>query len=491
MMQLIVRTRCLYAEVSAEALFLEHYAGSTHTFWLDSSRAVPGLSRFSFLGAADDGLSEILTYDASQKLVTVERGEDDRQIVSCDLFEYLNEIIDARSVANPGLPFDFCGGYVGYFGYEVKQDCGASNSHIASTHDAAFLYVDKFVAIDHELHQTWLVHIGTAQQAGAAANWMDGTEHKIAQLKPLLAAVTPDEGTAPTFRLRHGHSEYTNLIRDCLKDIRNGETYEVCLTNLVTSECQPDPVLLYRVLRSINPAPYAAYLKLPAVTILCSSPERFLKIDPFGSIEAKPIKGTRARGKTESEDENLKESLRSSEKDQAENLMIVDLLRNDIGKISRTGSVKVSKLMDIETYATVHQMVSTIRGQLAEGVSAVDAIRASFPGGSMTGAPKHRTMAIIDKLEAGPRGIYSGAIGFLSLNGAVDLNIVIRTIVLDQSGLSIGCGGAIIALSDAEDEYDEILLKARAPMRAVALAVGGGISEAFVFDIPTTHPARI
>ncbi len=203
--------------------------------------------------------------------------------------------------------------------------------------------------------------------------------------------------------------------------------------------------------------------------MLSSSPERFLSVGRDRWVEAKPIKGTCPRGQDKAEDLRLAEELRTSEKNQAENLMITDLLRNDLGVVCDIGTVHVPHLMAIESYETVHQMVSTVRGQLREDVEPPDGIRACFPGGSMTGAPKKRTMEIIDELEHEPRGVYSGAIGYLGLSGGCDLNIVIRTIVMDGETTTIGAGGAIVMQSDAEEEYQEIMLKARALMRALAM----------------------
>jgi len=233
-------------------------------------------------------------------------------------------------------------------------------------------------------------------------------------------------------------------------------------------------------MRHINPAPYAAFLKWPGGAVLSASPERFLNVDRHGFVETKPIKGTIARFKDPVRDSELADELRRSKKDKAENVMIVDLLRNDLSRVCEPGTVVVPNLCAIESYATVHQLVSTVRGTLRPDHSVIELIRATFPGGSMTGAPKIRTMEFIDALEQRPRGIYSGALGWIGDDCATDLSIVIRTIVATGNQLSMGVGGGIVAQSTPEGEFLEMLLKAKASLMSIITACGGQFDEQFL-----------
>ena len=280
------------------------------------------------------------------------------------------------------------------------------------------------------------------------------------------------EGTG--FVTADSQERYEAKVRKCLEFLVEGESYELCLTTRHRSSqgMRLDPPSFYQRLRSVNPAPYSALLRCGSTLTVCSSsPERFLRISSGGLCDSKPIKGTRRRGSSIEEDQVICQELRSCEKDLAENLMIVDLVRNDLGRVCMPGSVRCPKIMDVESFATVHQLVSTIEGQKLHHVSSVDVIRATFPMGSMTGAPKKRSLALLDQLESDARGVYSGAIGFLSLNGAVHLNVAIRTAVLTDDGVKVGAGGAITVLSDPRDEWEEMQLKAEALLRcAHALA---------------------
>lgn len=376
-----------------------------------------------------------------------------------------------------GLPFDFHGGYVGYIGYDLKVECGVTcNHHKSKTPDACFFFADNLVAIDHKNDDVYLLAIH--EESSSISQWLDDTEEKLLSLTGSVRMDLERQYSHPStfsshkagFAAEKSKEQYIRDVKKCLNYIRDGESYELCLTTQIR---KPIEVLnslgLYLHLRERNPAPYAAWLNFPKedLCICCSSPERFLQLDRSDMLEAKPIKGTIARGATEEEDKQLKLKLQLSEKDQAENLMIVDLLRNDLGRVCDPGSVDVPHLMEVQSYATVHTMVSTIRGKKRSDISAVDCVKAAFPGGSMTGAPKLRSMELLDSLESCSRGIYSGCIGFFSYNQTFDLNIVIRTVVIHEGEASIGAGGAIVALSNPEDEYEEMILKTKAPANTV------------------------
>jgi para-aminobenzoate synthetase len=379
----------------------------------------------------------------------------------------------------PELPFDFTCGFAGYLGYELKADCGGELVHRSPLPDAALVLCDRLIAFDHDQRRVHLLALADANGLTAAEAWLSATESELEGLAPPAPLTPPAPGALP-FVAREGRAAYLARIAARKREIFEGETYEVCLTTELRSDGAIDPLAAYRALRARNPAPHAALLRLGDVSVLSSSPERFLHVDRERIVESKPIKGTAPRAAHPAEDAYRAAALRADDKSRAENLMIVDLVRNDLGRVCALGSVEVPALMAVESYATVHQLVTTVRGRLRDDASAIDCVRAAFPGGSMTGAPKQRTLEIIDRLEAGPRGVYSGVLGFLSVNGTADLSIVIRTLVASRDGLRIGSGGAIVAGSDPDDEHDEMLLKARAVLEAVGgtLAAGSQLAGA-------------
>lgn len=458
--------------IDTEAAFVRLYGNSPTAFWLDSEHIEPGLDRFSFLGDASGPLAEVIRYRVGENIVTVESSDGNRRTVPGGILDYLAGQLHLRHTELPDLPFDFACGYVGYLGYEVKADCGANAAHRAATPDAQWIFADRIVVVDHVAGRTHLLALTdpAPEALRAGADWLRDTREILESLPtwvnpPTLEVFSDTAAVAPLFT--RGRQRYLADIAVCQERLHAGESYEICLTDsasMVATEA--DGLDFYRTLRRCNPAPYAAYLRFDDLEIACSSPERFLKVDRARTVESKPIKGTAPRGRTPAEDERLRRELADSPKTRAENLMIVDLLRNDLGRVCQIGSVHVPKLMATETYTTMHQLVSTVRGTLRPNVDVIDCLRACFPGGSMTGAPKLRTMEIIDELETEARGIYSGTIGFLGLAGTADLNIVIRTAVRHDGRWRIGAGGAIVLDSDPEDEYHETLLKAAATYRA-------------------------
>ncbi|CAN7498903.1 MULTISPECIES: aminodeoxychorismate synthase component I [unclassified Variovorax] len=484
---LIIRARCLESYPDAEALFRHRFAGNAAAFWLDSSDADGQNSRYSYMGDAGGPDAQVITYRSRDRQIDIHHeAHIETRIQS--IFDFLKQETNVVPPGGASLPFDFAGGYVGYFGYELKGELGGNHAHDASTPDALWMRVRRFVAIDHGEQQTWIVCVDREPHSLASEAWMNEMQRTLSNPVPSDAA--PPDGAsriADALAWRIDLPDYRRRIARCQENILDGETYEVCLTNQLEGAGQIDALDVYCTLRRRNPAPYAAFLKTPGLAVLCASPELFLNIEPDGTVESRPIKGTARRGATPQEDAAIAATLASDEKSRAENLMIVDLLRNDLNRVCKVGSVHVPRLFQIETFATVHQLVSTIRGQLRYDVSAIDCVHAAFPGGSMTGAPKIRTMRILDEIEGSPRGIYSGSIGFLSLNGSAKLNIVIRTIVSANGRVSIGSGGAIIAMSDPDAEVEEIVLKARAQQDVLQEAGAPGTRASRSAGDPTPH----
>ncbi|UIZ91528.1 chorismate-binding protein [Corynebacterium sp. CNCTC7651] len=404
---------------------------SDHAFWLDSADP---RGRYSIIGDAAGTLSRAWRYQLGD---------------APDILAELETELAARIHNAPDLPFT--GGVVGYLGYECAQLTlpGAElGRHRSPYPDAYFVRPQSWIIYDHETETSHLCCLHTGEQD-------EETERLLARLANSLAGVEEAGKGASISNGSWRMPDYVERVARAQEELRAGESYEVCLTDTYTATATGD---LYPQLRTHNPAPYAAHLRFGELEVLSASPERFLTVRG-GVVEAKPIKGTIPRAQDPAE-------LQRDAKSRAENLMIVDLLRNDLGRVCEPGSVEVPRLMAVESFATVHQLVSTITGRLRADASLIDLIRATFPPGSMTGAPKLRTCEIIERLEDGPRGIYSGALGYLGFDGQADLSVVIRTAVRVGEQVTVGAGGAIVLASDPAAEDAEKQLKANAVLGA-------------------------
>ena len=471
------------ARPEAGRLFAALFGGSPNAVWLDSSLDPAGLapeaaerSRFSIL--ADDGgrFGQAVRHSSGRTRVSTGQAT-----VTTDgpFFRWLDGVWGRRVLRAPeAYPCEFTLGWLGYLGYELKRETGG-NDVTAATPDACLIFAGRAVVLDHAEGTAWLLTL----DAPDAGDWLEAARTAVtaaasaqvaAHASPAQRASAPQtsapQPTAPRFAARDTEAGYKAKVTEAQREIAEGNTYEVCLTTVLTAASPAgsqgvDPWPAYLDLRRRNPAPFASFLRFGGLAVASTSPERFLQIAADGRMRAEPIKGTRRRDTDPGTDAALREELESSAKDRAENIMIVDLLRNDLSHFAVPGSVAVSRLCAIESYATVHQMVSTIDARLRPGMPRAEAVAACFPAGSMTGAPKVSTMAILDRLEAAPRGVYSGAIGYFSLNGAADLAVAIRTLVVSALGegaaeLSLGVGGAVTADSTPQEEYDEIRTKA-------------------------------
>ena len=468
--ELIVRP--LPFAVNCEDAYPLLTGGAEYSFWLDSAREESPMSVASYVGVVPAQLSP-LRVDSAR--AAAESGAED-PFAQLEAALACAPRVHPDAAAATGLPAGLRGGYVGYFGYEARAAMGMEHghpvpgylpAHEAPTPDSLWLPAVRYLVHEH------------ARPGGAARSWLVGDEPWCEAAEQLLSeagecASENNPGNAPELAEpllfpAPAAEAYMDAVRASQHEIYEGNSYEVCLTAQTNARIQnPSPELffeLYRRQRAHNAAPYAAYLRCGDFSVLSSSPERFLSVDEQRNAQTKPIKGTIARGATPEEDEAAAAWLRSDEKTRAENLMIVDLLRNDLSLVSEPHTVRVPVLMGVESYSTVHQLVSTVSSRLREGVSAVAAARACFPGGSMTGAPKPSTMQIIERLEGRARGVYSGALGFVSADGSANLSIVIRTLVAHDDGtVTLAAGGAVVADSDPAAEYEEMLTKLRAAL---------------------------
>ncbi len=423
-------------------------ASKTWALFLDSGYPHSQQGRFDIIVA--DPVCTLVT-EGGQTTVTDHQGsrvsnEDPFLLIKRALGETVDSIDD--------IPFN--GGAIGYFSYDLARRLeqlpmiAKDNENIADMAVGIYAWA---VVVDHQKQVSHLIGRETCE---------DDWETLIDQFSLLPAALNARDFKVLAEPVSSMDKQaYAGAFARIKHYLAEGDSYQVNLAQRFVSPCSGDPWNAYQYLRKINAAPFSSYLNLPGVQVLCSSPERFLKVTD-GLVETKPIKGTRPRKPEPEQDKWQVNELSQSAKDQAENVMIVDLLRNDISKNCRPGSVHVPSLFDVETYATVHHLVSTVSGQLAQGHHALDLLRGCFPGGSITGAPKIRSMEIIEELEPFRRGVYCGSIGYIGFDGNMDTNIAIRTLVHSENTIRFWAGGGIVNDSVLEDEYQESFDKAAA-----------------------------
>jgi para-aminobenzoate synthetase component I len=448
------------------AALFEAVADRPWAVFLDSGLHHPGQARYDIIAA--EPYVRLVTRGALTE-VHAERTELSR----ADPFELLRQHVAMDAACSGELPFS--GGAIGYFGYDLTRRIERLPARARDAEripDMVIGIYDWAVVVDHSERRAWLAGQGRDPD----------TDLKWNALVRLFTDMPPERRRAPfrvtspvTSNLTPQH--YGRAFDRVLDYITAGDCYQVNLAQRFSAEASGDPWLAYQRLRLINPAPYSAFLSTPYAQILSASPERFLRVENR-QVETKPIKGTRPRAGHPRLDAELIAELVASEKDRAENLMIVDLLRNDLSKNCELGSVKVPKLFEVESFATVHHLVSTVTGKLAPGRDAIDLLRGAFPGGSITGAPKVRAMQIIEEIEPHRRGVYCGAIGYVGYDGNMDTNIAIRTLVHSHGTVRFWAGGGIVADSQREAEYQETFDKAAALLSLLqqsAESASGGV----------------
>jgi para-aminobenzoate synthetase component 1 len=438
-------------------------------FYLDSART-EGNARpaFSFIG-----FEPFLTWNAKAGTVVVE-SDGKREALTKNPLTHLRKTMELYRCDRAG-EIPFCGGAVGYFGYEFgarEQGVHAGARDDPEIPDAMFGFHDGVIAVEHSSGKTYAIAQPVAGRGGAEI---------LSRLRDAVRAAAAERTTMGARDLDRGSGAsavepvsdlekeaYLRRVRQVKEYIAAGDVYQVNLSQRFEMQTADEPFAIYERLRKLSPAPFGAYIDAGSFQILSSSPELLLRLDERGCALTRPIKGTRPRGKNAAEDQRLAAELFASEKDHAELLMIVDLERNDLGRVCRYGSIEVKERHRIETHPTVHHLVATIVGRLRENADVFDCLRSMLPGGSITGAPKIRAMQLIDELEPCRRHVYTGSLGYLGFDGTCDLNIAIRTILCRAGRASYHVGGGIVADSDPEAEYQETLAKGRA-MRAALM----------------------
>ena len=428
-------------------------------FFLDSGMDPNKLGRYSFIGSKPF----LRLKSKNQRVEIEEKGQ--LQIEEGNPFIKLRELLKRYQFTNT-TELPFIGGAVGYLSYDLchhierlKRDA-VDDVEIP---DSFMGFYDGIIAFDHKLQKVYGIALGVYEDAEEI---VERLIKKVEGCKPMdvHAAKVVDRA----FQSNFSKEDYMKAVNKVRAYIQNGDIYQANLTQRFSCDLTKAPIDVYHNLRSVNPAPFAAYIDFDEGCVLSSSPERFIKIRGR-RVETRPIKGTRPRGANPEEDGRNRQELLDSEKDKAELLMIVDLERNDIGRVSKPGSVAVTELFHLEEYATVYHLVSTIIGDIKEECDEIDCIMSTFPGGSITGAPKIRAMEIIDELEPTQRNVYTGSIGYIGFDGSVDLNIAIRTIIAKENKAYFQVGGGIVWDSDPEEEYQETLHKGRALFKALSM----------------------
>jgi para-aminobenzoate synthetase component 1 len=438
-----------YQEDSA-ALF-ESIACLPWAVILDSCHPHTRQGRYDILSA--DPVTVLVTHGKQTQIHHCGNG---LRLSTEDPFQLLREALGPILEGIEGLPF--CGGAIGYFGYDLGRRLERMPSiakDMEQLPEMAIGIYDWSLVVDHHQQRSWLVGLNPTKLERFRRQLLGGGERSN------RSGLTTPYRTLGEVCSNMTRPEYRQAIDRIQRYILDGDCYQVNFAQRFSVAAEGDPWQAYKGLRQLNAAPFAAYMSTPQCSVMSSSPERFLELRN-GMTETKPIKGTAPRGEDPIEDMMLAEMLKSSAKDQAENLMIVDLLRNDLGKVCATGTVRVPELFKLESFARVHHLVSKVRGRLASGEDALSLLRACFPGGSITGAPKLRAMEIIEELEPHRRGIYCGSIGYIGFNGDMDSNIAIRTMVHSDGITRLWAGGGIVADSDPEAEYRETYHKASA-----------------------------